>query len=162
VDLVSQRSCGCVIIQERVSGNAMKVRGGGKRFQIRFRIIQMLLFLHQYSRCHRWKYRNSWSRRIDYWLAKASTLSFIDLWVSRCHISLLGYGLTMSCLLEMIIILYNFMRSSLIEVLRHLVSVRYQFMIRYDTGTMNYWDNIWILWLIIDLRFLGRTIAHFV
>jgi hypothetical protein len=52
VYLVSQRSCSCVIIEERISGSAMKIGGGGKRFQIRLRIIEMLLFLHQYSRCH--------------------------------------------------------------------------------------------------------------
>ena len=44
VYLVSQRSCGCVIIEERVSGSAMKIGGGGKRLQIRLRIIEMLFF----------------------------------------------------------------------------------------------------------------------
>jgi hypothetical protein len=56
VDLVSQRSCGCVIIEERVVGDAMEIGGGSKRLEARFRIVQMILFLHQYTRCHCRKY----------------------------------------------------------------------------------------------------------
>jgi hypothetical protein len=49
----------------------------------------------------------------------------------------------MSCLLEMIIMLHKFMWSSLIEVLRHLINIRYQFVIRDDPGTMNFRYHIW-------------------
>lgn len=123
--LISQR-CRCIgIIHEGVCCRIMEIRSGCKRFQRRLWIIKMLFFLHQHSWCHCREYRVLRPVSIYDRLTEASTLSFINFWVSWGDTILLrDAGLTISRLLEVILVLYQLMWPSFVKVLRHLINIR--------------------------------------